>query len=174
NQLYPSRISAFDAAATEILFYNFGGAGAVQAVHPGSEAKIVYFAFGYEAIDNLDDRNLVMSNVMTWFGATSVPDEQILPEKPLILYNYPNPFSSSTTIFYNLTAENSQNAEISIYNVKGQKVRTFTEQQISRSSDQQITWNGRDNNDKPLASGLYFYRLSIDNYSMTKKMILTK
>jgi len=171
NQQYPSRISAYDAAATEILFYSNGGAGALQAIHPGSNARIVYFAFGYEAIDNSDDRNLVMNNIVTWFGITSTEDEQILPDEICTLNNYPNPFSSQTTLSYNLPNRKYENAKISIYNIKGQLVKEFKNLKLENGS---ILWNGRDKNNKPLASGLYFYRLHILHNSLTKKMILTR
>lgn len=89
------------------------------------------------------------------------------------LYNYPNPFNPITTICF--TAENAKNAKIEIYNLKGQKIKTFSNLQINKSPNQQIIWNGTDENNKPVSSGIYFYRLINDvNKSDVKKMLLLK
>ena len=90
------------------------------------------------------------------------------------LRNFPNPFNPSTTISFNLTAEDAENAEIIIYNIKGQKVKSFTNLQINKSPNQQIIWNGKDSNDKIVASGLYFYKLSSGKETQVKKMLLVK
>ncbi len=83
---------------------------------------------------------------------------------------YPNPFNPSTTISFTLNAEITDNAEISIYNLKGQKIRQFKilNDQLS------ITWNGTDNNDKPVSSGIYLYKLKAGEFQQTKKMLLLK
>ena len=77
NQEYPSRIAAFDDAAVELFHYtNNNSAAAVRAIHPGSEARLVYFAFGYEAIDNPADRELTMARIVSWLmegGGNFVP-----------------------------------------------------------------------------------------------------
>ena len=91
------------------------------------------------------------------------------------LSNYPNPFHSSTTISFSITAENTENAEINIYNIKGQKIKTFKNLQIDKSPNQQIVWDGKDESGHNVCSGMYFYKLSSgDSFSQTKKMILMK
>ena len=88
------------------------------------------------------------------------------------LRNYPNPFNPTTIISFSL---NTENTEIIIYNIKGQKVRTFTNHQITKSSNQQIIWNGTDDDNQPVSSGIYFYQLRIDgNSKAINKMILMK
>jgi len=56
NQEYPDEIAAADADATEILFYQGDGCGAIRAVDSVSGAKVVNLGFGFEAIDNEQDR----------------------------------------------------------------------------------------------------------------------
>ncbi|MBT3169219.1 MAG: T9SS type A sorting domain-containing protein [Candidatus Cloacimonetes bacterium] len=83
------------------------------------------------------------------------------------LANYPNPFNPTTTISFSLSAENMENAEIKIFNIKGQLVETL---QITNSPNQQIIWNA-----EKQASGVYFYKLVVDGNPVdTKKMILLK
>ena len=86
--------------------------------------------------------------------------------------NYPNPFNPSTTISFSL--QNNSNVELSIYNIKGQKVKTFPNQQINKSSNQQIIWNGTDDNNLPVGSGVYFYKLQTPSKSYIRKCILLK
>ena len=163
NQQYPSIIEAYDDAATEILFYNATSAGAIQATHPGSDAKIVYFAFGYEAIDNADDRNLVMSNIINWFGVSTDSEENEIVNNPVALHqNIPNPFNPVTTIFYNLSQDEINNASLEIYNL------------TVENGSGSVTWNGKDNNGNSVTSGIYFYRLDGVSKNLTRKMILMK
>ncbi|MDO9576600.1 MAG: T9SS type A sorting domain-containing protein [Candidatus Cloacimonadales bacterium] len=88
--------------------------------------------------------------------------------------NYPNPFNPSTTISFSLTAKDAQNAKLEIYNVKGQKIKTFSNLQIAQSPNQQIVWNGLDDAGKATSSGIYFYQLRIGEQSFTRKMVLLK
>ena len=88
--------------------------------------------------------------------------------------NYPNPFNPSTTISFNITAKNVKDAKIEIYNIKGQRVRTFSNLQINKSPNQQIIWNGTDENGKQIASGIYLYKLQIDKNYKIKRMLLMK
>jgi len=88
--------------------------------------------------------------------------------------NFPNPFHSSTTISFNLTTEHVESTEILIYNVKGQKIKSFKILQINKSLNQQIVWNGRDDFGKLVASGIYFYKLQSGDFSAIKKMILMR
>ncbi|MCK4359302.1 MAG: T9SS type A sorting domain-containing protein, partial [Candidatus Cloacimonetes bacterium] len=83
--------------------------------------------------------------------------------------NYPNPMRSSTTISFS-TAEGIENAEIKIYNIKGQLVKQF-----SINNDQtSIVWDGKDSNGKQLSSGIYLYLLSTGKKSITKRMVLLR
>ena len=85
--------------------------------------------------------------------------------------NYPNPFNPETTIYYQLP-EDSQ-VEISIYNLKGQKVKTLIGEAI-QAGDHSVIWNGRDEHNKPVSSGIYFYKIKNDNREIVKKMVLMK
>jgi hypothetical protein len=87
--------------------------------------------------------------------------------------NYPNPFNPETTISFSLTAEDAKGAEIIIYNVRGQKVKTYSFPNGSLGT-RSVVWNGTDEIGKPVSSGIYLYKLKTDNFEKTKKMILLK
>jgi len=84
--------------------------------------------------------------------------------------NFPNPVRNSTTFSFALP-QNIQKAELSIYNIKGQLVKTFIPN-IAEGPLFEIQWNGKDSFNKPVASGVYFYRLTTDQKEITKKLLL--
>ncbi|MDP8232823.1 MAG: T9SS type A sorting domain-containing protein, partial [Candidatus Zophobacter franzmannii] len=86
--------------------------------------------------------------------------------------NYPNPFNPTTTISYSV-ASNNENVEIAIYDIRGRRIRTLINKQISRG-EHEIIWDGNDENSQSVASGVYFYRLSTESKTISKKMVLLK
>ncbi|HPR17803.1 MAG TPA: FlgD immunoglobulin-like domain containing protein, partial [Candidatus Cloacimonadota bacterium] len=87
--------------------------------------------------------------------------------------NYPNPFNPTTTINFSV-AESSEKTQITIYNLKGQKVKELVNGHLE-AGEHSVTWNGSDDNGKQTASGIYFYKMSAGGYyTCTKKMILLK
>ena len=106
--------------------------------------------------------------------SASTDDNDIVANNTTLLQNYPNPFNPVTTISYTLP-QNTKNAEIEIYNLKGQRVRTFPINRSSGSAIHQVIWNGKDESGKNVSSGIYFYRLSVDNKIIdAKKCMLMK
>ncbi|MCD4795768.1 MAG: T9SS type A sorting domain-containing protein [Candidatus Cloacimonetes bacterium] len=86
------------------------------------------------------------------------------------LSNYPNPFNPSTTISFKFSNEQNQQTKIEIYNIKGQKIKQYP----IFNHQSSIIWDGTDDNNKPVSSGIYFYKLKSDNFEKTNKMILLK
>ena len=86
--------------------------------------------------------------------------------------NYPNPFNPETAIYFSVEFSSSL-VNIEIYNLKGQKIKTLVNGIISAGIHSAI-WNGTDENEKPVASGVYLYKMKTGNYVSTKKMILMK
>ncbi len=72
--------------------------------------------------------------------------------RPSLFKVYPNPFKGSTRIF--LTAKKNQKVDIAIYNIVGQKVKDLSS--ISKETYRIVTWNGKNNHDKPVPTGVYF------------------
>jgi hypothetical protein len=101
------------------------------------------------------------------------PDNEIPPIYKLALYsNYPNPFNPSTTISFSLPKES--NVELSVYNIKGQKVKTLVKGEFE-SGKHSVIWYGKDNNKKICSSGVYFYQLKVNGKSKAiKKCLLLK
>jgi len=96
-----------------------------------------------------------------------------IPAVEISLSNYPNPFNPSTTISFEISNEQNEQIKLEIYNLKGQKIKQLISDQLS-AGQHSIVWNGTDDNDKPVSSGIYFYKLESGSTSQTKKMILMK
>ncbi len=85
--------------------------------------------------------------------------------------NYPNPFNPTTTISYSLPEES--NVCIEVYNIKGQKVKQLVNEH-KESGHHTIKWNGTDENNKSVSSGVYFYKIKTKKSSLINKMIMLK
>jgi hypothetical protein len=98
-----------------------------------------------------------------------------IPDTFKLFANYPNPFNPSTTICYSLPA--SADIRLNIYNLKGEKVRTLINQHQSTGTFA-VSWNGRNDNNVRVASGIYVYRLEINAGSeidsQSRQMLLLK
>ena len=86
--------------------------------------------------------------------------------------NYPNPFNPETTISFS-TIEPAVNTEISIYNYRGQKIKTLINETLP-AGNHSVVWDGTDDYDIKVSSGVYLYKMEAGNYLETKKMILMK
>jgi len=85
--------------------------------------------------------------------------------------NYPNPFNPETTITYSLQGDIPVSLEI--YNIKGQRVKTLVNE-TKAAGNHNVVWKGLDDNNQPVASGVYFFKMNAGKYSSTRKMILMK
>jgi len=88
-----------------------------------------------------------------------------------LLDNYPEPFNNSTVIQYELTKESI--VRLTVYNLLGQQVSTLVSS-VKSAGKHSVIWNGRDQNGKAIASGVYFYRLETAETVLSKKMLLLK
>ncbi len=92
-----------------------------------------------------------------------------------VLSNHPNPFNPSTEIRFQISEINNlESAEIVIYNIKGQKVKTLPVSP-SQSHTFSLTWDGTDRNNRKVSSGVYLYQLHTDGKPIaSRKMMLLK
>ncbi len=148
---------------------------------------IVDYSYSNFKIEPRDENDIIVS--------TSADDFIFSPK--VELFNYPNPFNPSvagagrcpaTTISFSVTQnavsglDGSSFVTLEIFNTKGQKIKTLNVLEcINRvnakatESLHHITWDGRDDNNKPVSAGIYFYQLKVGNKFMkTKKMLLLK
>ena len=107
--------------------------------------------------------------------ATGVGDENALdalPRQTVLHQNIPNPFNPMTEIRFDL----SQGGRVSlrIYDVAGRLVRTLVDKDMSAGRNHTVVWNGLDDQNNKVASGVYFYRLDAVDQTLTRKMVVMK
>jgi hypothetical protein len=83
--------------------------------------------------------------------------------------NYPNPFNGSTRIRFTLARP--ADVQITILNVRGQRVRTLVDRQ-ENAGRHIVTWDGRGEGGRPLASGIYLVVMRTDRQIFTRKVLL--
>lgn len=113
--------------------------------------------------DVLNDMNLVLN-----YSPVSSEEEELILSFNALKGNYPNPFFANTKIQFSIS-QDTKKAKINIYNIKGQSIKEYS---VSNNQNS-IFWDGTDKNHKRVESGIYFYKLDIDNKTVDlRKMIL--
>ena len=100
--------------------------------------------------------------------STAIRETGTAPLAFALHQNYPNPFNASTTILYQMPQAGE--AVLSVFNIAGQKVRRL-DTGHHEDGMHSITWDGRDQSGNRMTSGVYFYRLQIDQRIETRKMV---
>ena len=117
---------------------------------------------------------------VNWNGSNySIADESSHTVKPVrpdpgeyVLYqNMPNPFNPTTQIRFILPKQ--AQIEVAVYNTMGQRIRILY-QGIRPKGGYYVIWNGLDDQDQPMASGIYVVQLKAENQLYTRKMVLVR
>jgi|GEM_PF-829001 len=109
-------------------------------------------------------------------GTTDVTTDGLLPGSYALGQNYPNPFNPSTTITFDLPVNGY--AMLTVFNMLGQEVRTLVTGPLAAGRSR-VVWNATDQSGRTVASGVYFYRLTVNGagkelFSSVKKMLLVR
>ena len=119
-------------------------------------------------LESIHDSDLLLHNyeiLVSDGNSIDLIDNVMLPQN-YYLTNYPNPFNSMTNISFQISE--SENVNISIYNMNGQLIETIVNEEMNPGS-YSVSWNA-----KNVSSDLYFYKLTTGNKTGTNKMILIK
>jgi len=105
-----------------------------------------------------------------WNGITSINNKNTeLQNSFRLSQNYPNPFNPTTTIKYELPKDvrrETKNVKLVVYDVLGKEIAILVNKKQS-SGNYSVTFNAQN-----LPSGVYYYKLTVDNFVQTRKMIL--
>ncbi len=99
-------------------------------------------------------------------GTPATPDDYGLKQ------NYPNPFNPDTKINFALVEDSP--VRLTIYNIKGEKIKTIFNDFVSADMVQTAYWDGKDESGKKVASGVYLYRLRTNKTQFNRRMLLMK
>ena len=135
-----------------------------------SGATVRFSVYAHDGTDSVkvtgDDRVVYVNR----YEYLSTADDQI-PIDFALHENYPNPFNPTTTLRFDLPEVSDVN--VVIYNMLGQKVRTFNMNSISAGSHS-IKWNATNDLGDPVGAGVYLYQFQAKDFIKTKKMVLLK
>lgn len=124
-----------------------------------------YFTFNIKA-----DNYLPYQNSLNY--AITENNDNTMQALVTALTSYPNPFNPSTTISFNLGQR--ANVKLVVYNSKGQRIKELINEEKNTGTTK-VTWNGKNENSQTVASGVYFYRLSVNGKELpTQKIVLMK
>lgn len=132
--------------------------------------------FDHDTYDDLAVGNRNSNDLLVYMnrGTASHAGEDFssgLPGAFRLAQNFPNPFNPDTRIEYDLAQ--GGRVDLAVFDVLGRKVATLADV-FRPAGTYRAVWNGTGSNGKPVATGIYFYRLRTGAFSETKKMILLR
>lgn len=165
NQDSPSALYPADGTCAGIWSYTPDEWGAVR-VDTGTY-RLVYFGFGFEGIDNEQDRFLVMHRVLNWFrGIADAGDPPIYRQA---LSVFPNPASGGAAVRFALPA--AERATVSLFGIDGRLLRTLAAGELGAGSHV-IRWDGTDARGSELPAGLYYCRVDGERTRLLQKVVV--
>lgn len=182
TQLLEFRVSATDPDLTIPSLTTVGLPGGAVFVDSLNGAGSFSWtpSFGQEGVYNVtfiaSDGFLADSEVVT-ITVDSVPTDVgeinpgAIPRRYSLSQNYPNPFNANTQIVFALPK--SGHTTLEIFNLLGQKVGTLVDEYLAAGT-KTVSWDGRDNRDVSVPSGIYFYQLRSGDFIEKKKMVFLK
>jgi hypothetical protein len=96
-----------------------------------------------------------------------------VPQATMLYTPYPNPSRQFTDIRYQIT-DSREKCEMKIYDITGRLIADLSEQISVIGHQSSVKWNGTDQANRRVASGVYFVRLVAGDYSATKKVLLIR
>jgi len=95
-----------------------------------------------------------------------------LPDTYALFNNYPNPFNPVTHLKFQV--KDASRVSIVIYDVNGREIKTLVNKKEYAAGRYEVTWDATDNFSQKVASGVYFYRFTANNFNKMGRMVLLK
>ncbi len=106
-----------------------------------------------------------------WYDPRVSAVDETPSVRTALMANYPNPFNPSTRIAFRLAQAGP--VKLEIFDARGRLVRTLVDESLA-ADEHTVTWQGRDERGRQVASGIYLYRLSTDDFQLSRRMVLMK
>ena len=101
----------------------------------------------------------------------ALPEIPVDIEQTFIVNVYPNPLVENTTANFEISVKNDETAQLRIFNIRGQLVKEFSEIPTGHHN---INWDGRDNRNREVSSGIYFYQLTSPSSFNVNRIVIVK
>jgi hypothetical protein len=99
------------------------------------------------------------------------PESHLLPGEFGLEQNFPNPFNPTTSIKYQVKSNDL--VRLVVYDLLGRQVKTLVNE-AQPAGNYQVVWDGTDDRDTPVSSGIYIYRIMVDHQVYSRKMVLLR
>jgi hypothetical protein len=180
------------------------GLGNMNFTYVDTDGRIKILIYGMEPIDNAEEREIChldfrpfepslfdpsgISLEGAWFSdmrgnrieykvhGTGEDGSLTLvyPRSYQLYQNFPNPFNPSTTIVYDIPDEQGQaGVRLWIYDLRGRLVRKLVDRE-NLPGRYTVNWDGRSDRGERVGSGIYFYRLTVGDFTATRKLVVIK
>jgi len=158
--------------ATKILRNSGDQAGTGIAYDNGTH-ETVAFSFEFGGLTDgtsPSTKEDLLAEILDFFGLidTGAGDDVIAFR---LEQNRPNPFNPATTLAFELPAAGE--TDLSVYNAAGRRVATLVAGQVE-AGPHSVTWRGVDDDGRAVASGVYFFKLTLGDETVTRKGVLLK
>ena len=173
-------ISAFTPDGANLWAKRIGGSGSDFGGQVAYRTNEIYIGVNFtndievdgQLLTGIGGRDLMVAKLSADGQLITTIDEA--PEQPgtfLLRQNYPNPFNPETTIVFELSEQSE--VRIEIFNGIGQMVRTLLRGR-EKAGEHRVVWDGRADDGTALATGAYFYKISVNRFVQTKAMLLLR
>lgn len=130
----------------------------------GDESSVIEF----KVVNLIIDEKSAMPAITN----TSHQTERNVPNDWHLCQNHPNPFNAQTIIQYHVL--HSLPVKIEVFNLLGQRIRVLVDNETKNPGIYQIQWNGLDEMDRPVVSGIYICKMKAGNFEKMMKMVLVQ
>jgi hypothetical protein len=153
-------------------YYNWGDEMAVGDVNGDGRDEILATSSDYWFEQGLAQ---LFTGPETWIDYGAAVDPSDLPRTPgwfKLEQNYPNPFNSSTSIHFELGKPSRVN--LRIYDLQGAQINPLIVNQQMLPGGYNVSWNGKNEGNQQVSSGIYLLELLVDQYRQMKKLVLIR
>ncbi|MDQ7798137.1 MAG: T9SS type A sorting domain-containing protein [Candidatus Edwardsbacteria bacterium] len=140
----------------------------INAGWNASELSFVVWAESRGLKENLQAGEIQLSELT---GVTGKPNDSSLESRTQLLPCFPNPSGGQMVFSYDLGV--SQQVDLRVYDICGRLVQTLVSER-QEAGVHKINWKGYGHNGQKLSNGIYFYKLSTEDYSSVKKLMILK
>ena len=135
-----------------------------------SDSGYIYVVSKIDTNYGVDDRvilNRAKLSIISQFKSINITTNNDFE----LSQNYPNPFNMQTNIPFTLS--HSEQVNLEIYDIVGRKICTVVNSRLN-AGNHRVKWDGRDDSDRVVSSGIYLYRIQAGDFNQTRKLLMLK
>ncbi len=170
NQSSPSAVSKTSDADSA---FTYPGTIGPCAVRFSGDYKMIYFSFGFEAINSEEKRIEVITRIFEWFELVQGIEENPVVQNPVnsVIRISPNPFRNKVNIEFSIP-RSMKSLKAEVYDLSGRLVKDFSLGTSQSSTFAEVLWDGKDMMGRDLPSGIYFLNVKSGNQLIKREKLI--